>query len=268
MNNNGIDFNSILADEKLQTLFRSLNINEEKQQELCSTFYEHFSTLPTTESNLTKIKAALTRLGAVSMNSNELQDTVKEITNCLERHVMIFNSTIKRLQTVEVQTNQLITEIQEMKEKSNMNDGLILSNEIATLYFEIFIKPVFSRLLNKGSWDYFTNKLRNIEDELDKKQLLSLARGDVMDNEELYRPLLTFLQPLQEHIPVSLTDIRNLKNDRVDIAHIRQKSNREKLLLIEKGKNFHFSDRFEHQQLVKTMINALDQHMTSSRRST
>jgi hypothetical protein len=139
-------------------------------------------------------------------------------------------------------------------------DSLILSHEISSLYIKYFVKPVLHRFLGSPSWDNFSNQLKKLEDDIDNSRLQAIENGNTIDDEKLYRPITKFLEPLQNEIAVSLTDIRFLKKDHVDIAHIRHRTVAEQLFLIGKVKNFDFPERFEHKELVKDMVSALEKH--------
>ena len=133
-----------------------------------------------------------------------------------------------------------------MEDKSNIQDALILSNEISSLFIEYFIKPWLLRSFGSTSWDEFTNKLSELETTLDETRLLSIDSGKPIDDEQLYAGMVSFLEPLQRHIPISVSDIRFLRNDRASLTHIRHKSVAGQLALVDQAKKFEFFDRFVH----------------------
>jgi hypothetical protein len=151
-------------------------------------------------------------------------------------------------------TKQLINAIQDLQSEKNLTDGLIISYEIANLYFEYIIKPVFHHKLRHVSWEKFTDKLSTLEQEIDCIRMDYLERGEPVNESLLYEKLTNYLEPLQKDIRLSLTDIRYLKNDRRDVCHLSSKSVASQLALIEKAKAFPFSDKFEHKRLVEEMI--------------
>ncbi|CAF1593817.1 unnamed protein product [Rotaria magnacalcarata] len=260
-----IYIDNILNDEKLQLLFQQMNIGQEKQRELGLVFYQNFIQSPTTDYYLKKIKDALLKISSLSLIQDDLQDIIKDIANSIHQHSIIFQKTIQHVENIELKSKQMqekMDEMQEkmnkMQEKSNMKDALIISYEISSLYIEYFVKPVFLRLLGTSSWDQFTNKLTQIEVELDDNRLQSIEHGQSVDDEQLYTPLTKFLEPLQKEISISLTDIRFLRKDRTGIAHYRHRTPKEQLLLIEQAKKFYFPEQFEHKQLVNDMICALE----------
>ena len=241
-----MDVDSLLSDSKLDMLFAKLNINAHEKRELCVAFYEHFVSSTTPDIYLKKISDALSKIATEQMDQIKRTDVITEIITLLRAHAVVFYSNAKRLEKLEAE--------------SQMFNSLILSNEIASLYIEYFVKPVLYQVLGNASWDKFTNQLSDIEDTIDNDRLKAIEEGREIDDENLHRPITKFLEPLQNEIPISLTEVRFLRKDRADLAHIRHKTVSEQLSLIDKVKNFKFPQVFEHKDLVNNMVSALEKH--------
>jgi len=99
----------------------------------------------------------------------------------------------------------------EVPEKDIYKEGLIISNELSTIYIEYFVKPILLKHFGYTSWQNFTNELSLLEQEIDKNQHKSILAGTSIKYEELYKPLISFLEPVQDEIEVSLTNIRYLR---------------------------------------------------------
>ena len=94
----------------------------------------------------------------------------------------------------------------------------------------------------------------------DNRRLKAINNGDTVDDEQLYQPITQFLEPLQNEISISLTDIRFLKKDGTKVTHIRHESVLEQLALIDKAKSFDFPEAFENKVLVLNMLNELEHY--------
>ncbi|CAF1224311.1 unnamed protein product [Rotaria sordida] len=175
-----------------------------------------------------------------------------------KQHTLVFYSTVKRLEKVEQTTNVLVKQMEDINSKQNITDGLLIANEIASLYIEYYVKPVFHRRLGHSSWDTFCDKLAAIEAEIDDRALDASEKGLTIPYETLYKDLINYLQPLQKDIGLSLTNIRFLKRDRNDLVHYRYKRDDQQKVLLEKVKKFNFPDTFEFKDLVKRMIDDLE----------
>ncbi|CAF4377714.1 unnamed protein product, partial [Adineta steineri] len=133
-----------------------------------------------------------------------------------------FYSTVKRLKK---KLNK-----QQMNSKQNITDGLLIANEIASLYIEYYVKPVFHHRLGYSSWDKFCDRLAAIEAEIDDRPLDASEKGLTIPYETLYK----------------------------DLVYYRYKSDDQQKDLLEKAKKFNFSNTFEFKDLVKRMINDLE----------
>ena len=91
--------------------------------------------------------------------------------------------------------------------------------------------------MGNASWDKFTNQLSVIEDTIDNDRLRAIEEGREIDDEKLHRPITKFLEPLQNEIPISLTEVLFLRKDRADSVPIRHKTVSQQLSLIDKVKN-------------------------------
>lgn len=273
---------SLKSDQKLQTLFRVLQIDAEQQEKLFSLVYEHLINSSSCVMHLKKIENDVMKLAMIESFSGEVQDILHEIIYSLKQHILIHYSTIERVDTLEgkvdklidenkemrATTNRLIVDIEERKAREQVTDGLILSNEIANLYIEYYVKPVFYRKSGHTSWDRFTSSLAKIEQQIDCKRLESIEKDESPPYETLYKELIEYLEPLQKCISLSLTDIRYLKKDRCQLVQYQSKSVDEQLHLLEKARNFQFPDTFEFKNLVKSMISELEEKKASFHRCT
>ncbi|CAF1340871.1 unnamed protein product [Adineta steineri] len=187
-----------------------------------------------------------------------MHNILKQILDIFKQHVLVFYSTVKRLEKVEQTTNELIEQMKDINSKQNITNGLLIANETASLYIGYYVKPVFHHRLGYSSWDKFCDRLAAIEAEIDDRPLDASEKGLTIPYETLYKDLINYLQPLQKDIGLSLIDIRFLKRDRNDLVHYRYKSDDQQKDLLEKAKQFNFSNTFEFKDLVKRMIDDLE----------
>jgi hypothetical protein len=167
---------------------------------------------------------------------------------------------VKRVEILEKKTNSLVDQVPQLHEKDIYKEGLIISNELSTIYIEYFVKPILLKHFGYTSWQNFTNELSLLEQEIDKNQHTSILAGTSIKYEELYKPLISFLQPVQDEIEVSLTNIRYLRNDRSTTVYHKQKSINDQLEVIKKAKEFKYSEHLEFKHLVEQMVHILEQH--------
>jgi hypothetical protein len=191
-----VSVNDLLADEKLQALFKQLNISEENQKKLCCAFYEHITAAPSTEMNLEKMKDCLLVLVATPIDDSKFQQVIKEIGDYLHQHSIIFYSTIKRVKELEEKTKLISEEMMQMKEQQDINNALIISNEISSLYIEYIVKPILLQVFGDSSWDKFCTKLAALESELDNSRIRAIEAGTPIDDVKLYKPIVKFLEPI------------------------------------------------------------------------
>ena len=161
---------------------------------------------------------------------------------------------------------ELLNDVQQLKDKSVQNEALILANEVAWWYIDYFVKPLLLSVCGNASWQIFTNQLSLIETEMDQKRSAMIRTGEPVNEEDLYIPLVKYLQPIQQQVSISLTDIRFLKQDRLQIVHHKSKRVKDQVALVETGKNFDFTQSSEHISIVKNMLTALDKHNEFFRR--
>ncbi|CAF4667201.1 unnamed protein product [Rotaria sp. Silwood2] len=216
---------------------------------------------------LEKIKDCLSTLANTPTNdNNKFQQVVKDIGRYVYHYSIVFYSTVRRLGQVEEEMMKMKVEMVKVKEQTDINSALIISNEISSLYIEYIIKPALLRVFGDSSWDHFYNKLSEIECEMDNCRLKGLQAGKPVDEEQLYEPLVKFLEAIQKEIKLSLTEIRFLRNDRNSLCHIRHKTVDEQYLLIEKAKKFKFTKEFEFTKQVQKMISSLEAEKASFHR--
>ena len=263
----------VLSDPTVQSKMHALKIEPEMQAKLCGIFFHFFIESSANETYLSHIKHLLREAAAVCSEQPEYKRIIEQLADNVHRHSLVFITITERLNATEAKCESLTLELQRLKtdfetmnEKLIRSEALIMSNEIASLYIQYFVKPVLLRRCGNASWDKFTNSLSTIETEMDNTRLRKVEAGEEIDDEELYKSLVTFLEPIQREINISLTDIRFLKQDRVDIAHIRNKSVKDQWALIEMAKSFNFPSKFEHMNIVLAMVTALEQHKPHFRR--
>ncbi|CAF1367571.1 unnamed protein product [Rotaria sp. Silwood1] len=260
--NSVVNIDDLLADERLHKLFQQLNITEDNKKKLCEAFQHYFMTSTSTDICLNKIKQELIKLSKI-VNQDDLKNIVGKISEFLEEHSHVFSETLNRIRILENKTGLLYDQIMELKERSNMKEAFILANDLSTLYEEYFVKPVFLRRFGDGSWDKFIVRLNKFEEETNKNILKSIQGRSSVKYEDLYAPLIKYLEPLQKEIDLSLTDIQFLRQDRCAVTHYKTDTMDDQLDLLKKAKTFDFSSNFEHKELVHKMIKALDNYMAN-----
>jgi hypothetical protein len=204
-----------------------------------------------------KIKQELIKL-STRVNQDDFKNVVGKISELLEEHSHVFYETLNRVRILEDNTDFLYDQVMELKERSNMKEALILANDLSTLYEEYFVKPVLLQRFGDGSWEKFIVRLSELEQETNKNILKSIQGRSSVKYEDLYAPLIQYLEPSQKEIDLSLTDIRYLRRDRSRLTHHKIKTGKQQLDLLKKSKNFDFPSNFEHKELVHKMIKALD----------
>lgn len=102
-----------------------------------------------------------------------------------------------------------------------------------SIYTAYSVKMVRLRRCRHAPWYKFTNKLTDIETEMDNTHLRKIGAGETIDGEKLQKPLVMFHKPLQQ-------EIRNSVTDRVEVAHIWHKFLKGQSTLLETVKSFTF----------------------------
>ncbi|CAF3917126.1 unnamed protein product [Rotaria sp. Silwood1] len=207
--NSVVNIDDLLADERLHQLFQQLNLTEDNQKKLCEAFQHYFMTSTSTDMYLKKVKQELIKL-STTINQDDLKNIVGKISELVEEHSHVFYEALNHVRILEDNTNFLYNQVSKLQEESNKEEAFILANDLSTLYEEYFVKPVFLRRFGDGSWDKFTNRLSELEQETNKNILRSIQGHSSVKYEDLYAPLIQYLEPLQKEIDLSLTDIRYL----------------------------------------------------------
>ncbi|CAF1384896.1 unnamed protein product [Adineta steineri] len=121
----------------------------------------------------------LIKITTIEINPNEMHNILKQILDIFKQHVLVFYSTVKRLEKVEQTTNELIEQMKDINSKQNITDGLLIANEIA----------------RHSSWEKVCDRLAAVEAEIDDRALDASEKGLTIPYETLYKDLINYLQP-------------------------------------------------------------------------
>jgi hypothetical protein len=216
--NSVVNIDDIIADERLQKLFHQLNLTEDNQKKLSKAFQHYFMRSTSTDMYLKKVKQELIKL-STSINQDDLKNIVEKISELLEEHSHVFSETLNCVRILEDNTDFLYNPVSKVQEESNMEEAFILANDLSTLYEEYFVKPVFLQRFGDDSWNKFTNRLSELEQETNKNILKSIQGRSSVTYEDLYAPLIQYLEPLQKeivHIPRSINPMSDPTGNRSD----------------------------------------------------
>ena len=95
-----MDIDCILADTKLQFLFKELGINADKQKELCQVIYENILTSLSTDHHLKQIQSLVYGMAVLCVDRTDSQAMLSELAAVVHQHSLAFHSITARLQAV------------------------------------------------------------------------------------------------------------------------------------------------------------------------
>jgi uncharacterized protein YfcZ (UPF0381/DUF406 family) len=151
--------------------------------------------------SIQQIQELETKTMKLTAENEDMYMKIKQLVNENNEFRSMMEELIKRNKDIESATNELAADLEQMKLDKKLHDNFIIANEIASLYIHYYIKPVFSRELGQ-SWDKFTTKLSEIEQELDTYNKKCIEQAKSPEYDDLYKYLIRYLEPLQTHIPL------------------------------------------------------------------
>ncbi|CAF1360029.1 unnamed protein product [Didymodactylos carnosus] len=191
-----IGFEEFRSNPSISSFFNKYHVNDEDKEQLYNIFYEYFLQSSTCEHFINKLKENLSK---ISQCIDSKQYNLISLLDDMGKNVdIVFTTIVKRIDALELE--------------SKLNKSLILAADISVLYYEYYVKNVLIKYYGLSTWDQFTSKLKDIEDEINDNQN-KIARGEMktMSHDQLYKNLNEFLISIQAEVPISLTDIRNLR---------------------------------------------------------